>query len=93
MSDANRRISLTLQHVQRVLFEIWDPIDVKAHAPRDEYAQYAPAVLEHIWAGGSRKSLIRLLDAYVDDDMSLKPPPGRSAMAADALLGLRDGLP
>jgi len=90
-SYSNREIGLTLAAVQRVLFEIWDPIDINPIAPRDEYSSYGPAVLDFLWSGGGRDGLIRMLDGFIEQDIELKPIPGRSAATADALLELRDG--
>ena len=91
MSRSNRQIGLTLHNVQKILFEIWDPIDISSQASRDEYNDMAGPVLEFLWAGGDRNALIAMLDDFIVQGWELKPPPGRSALAADALLRLRDG--
>jgi hypothetical protein len=90
VSGANGEIDLRLEAVQRVLFEIWDPIDINPIAPKDEYHSFAPAVLDYLWSGGSREGLILMLDGFIRNEIEIKPIPGRSAAAADALFKLRD---
>jgi hypothetical protein len=65
--------------VERVLWEVWDPIGVRAHAPSDEYDDYAPAITRLLLQHASEAELIAALAAVESEAFGLAPP------AAEAL--------
>jgi hypothetical protein len=82
--------------VSRVLFELWDPMGVRAEDPRwppDEYEGYAAGVLELVLHRASDDVVAEHLAAIESEWMGLQPSPLahrlRVAQAVRAALGLR----
>ncbi|HMS54978.1 MAG TPA: hypothetical protein PKA27_06220 [Fimbriimonadaceae bacterium] len=60
------------KEVDRILFEVWDPIGINGDlAARDEYQGYVPQVLAHVEKGGSESSLSNLLGQIERERMQL----------------------
>ncbi len=64
--------------VEGVLFDVWDPMGVRAEDPdwpRDEYAGYAAAVLEMLLNHASNDVVAEHLAAIEAEWMGLAPSP------------------
>ncbi len=75
--------------VEGVLFDVWDPMGVRAedpHWPRDEYAGYAAGVLELLLNHASDDVVAEHLAAIESEWMGLQPSPlaHRSSVARAA---------
>ena len=66
------------QQIDRILWEVWDPIGVNKIAPRDEYSGYVNGVFQLLTSGASDEEIAQHLLTIVHDRMELK-----AAMVAD----------
>ena len=80
---------LTLEQaleVDRVLWEVWDPIGVNEHeAARNEYSGYVSGVVALMESGASARRLWAHLDHIVRGPMGLVPDPERNREIAEVL--------
>ena len=91
---------LTVEMVSRVLFDVWDPIDINTLVTvKDEYDDVAPKILALLLTGVSRDAIAAALDRIVKLEIGLQPQNEqsqaflreRNKAAAEALTLLRDG--
>lgn len=61
--------------VNDVLYEHWDPIGIRAAAPRDEYESYVPELIELVRAGESAETIATRLGYISDQAIGLSVGP------------------
>lgn len=75
--------------VRRVLWEEWDPINVRRlNAPADEYDSYVTALVRLLKSGASASDLAKRLVEIEDKEMGLRPDRLRAERAAAILAAL-----
>ncbi len=78
-------------HVGRVLRWIWDPIDLGADGPEDEYDAYLPGLVALTRdTSAFEDALVAHLARIEVEATQLSLPPAKRTRAARALLGLRN---
>jgi hypothetical protein len=78
--------------VDAVLWDVWDPIGVNdVEEARDEYSNYAPAVLRLLDSGASDDRIERHLNELVRVSMGMRPiDPERTRRTLAALRALAE---
>jgi hypothetical protein len=81
-----------LRAIERVLWEDWDPIGVRARGgPSDEYDSYAPGVLGLVQLGAAEREIAAHLKRLEEELMRIEPTPDahRRRAAARAQAAVR----
>lgn len=76
--------------IDRVLYDVWDPIGVRGRAPRDEYRSYVPALAALLQSGATEAALAAHLRDLRTRRMGLPPHDDRDAAVAATLATLRN---
>lgn len=81
--------------VDRILYDVWDPIGVAGtaprdewRAPRDEYRRYVDGVIALIQGGADEAAVVAHLSALEQSAMAIDGSPERTRSAANALVAL-----
>jgi hypothetical protein len=82
---------INVENVSRVLYELWDPLNVRGffYNSSDEYDDWAPLIVEVLNAGGTIDDVKAALDKLLID-VGLRPGTIHDREAAAALIRLRD---
>jgi|SRR5271165_2779024 len=59
------------QQIDRILWEVWDPIGVNTIAPRDEYSSYVNRIFELLVSGATDDEIATHLYGIAADRMGL----------------------
>lgn len=62
------------QQIDRILWEVWDPIGVNKIAPRDEYSSYVNGIFELMVSGATDDEIATHLYNIASDEMGLHGP-------------------
>lgn len=75
--------------VDRILYDVWDPIGVAGMAPNDEYRRYVEGVVALIQRGADEAEVVAYLSALPQREMGIGSSPQRTRSAAQALIALK----
>jgi len=90
LNAADRRL---YTRIDRILYEDWDPIDVKAwgqYECTDEYSDYVPAVLRLLNDGADEQQISEHLQKIAKDYMGLPTQAQDNALAAEKIVALKE---
>lgn len=94
MSARQQRGVEAMDAIRNVLFDDWDPIGVKAFAPRDEYDHYIAGVYRLLSRGASEDEIIEHLCGLESDQVGTEPrkrealrPVARKLLALKVAVG------
>lgn len=76
---------MDISHINKILYQEWDPIGVKGAAPENEYESYAEQIVEMIDHGGDRDDILEFLDRSRVQEMMLKSDHQQDVVVVNAI--------
>ena len=87
--DQRREAKVRMEEIGRILFEVWDPLDVNDIAPADEYDSYVGRVYSALFSDAPLTEVPEVLKhietEYMETDISSDE---RLRMVAERLLAI-----